>query len=135
MQNEHQLDERLFQALPGVLIPNSRIKLLILPSAISKHFATQFDIPARITFLRKEALKNIGGHEVFLQKSFALGRLESAELVVVTISVLTTKEAWRGGWFMSLVGIGEEELFTLYLSQARESVVDGLRRERSSGGS
>jgi hypothetical protein len=136
MRSYPQLDEHFFQAFPGVTIADSGIRLLVIPTAVSKQLEVQFDIRARITYLRAETLKNTGHREVFVQKTFALSRLQPAKLlVVVTISLLATKDAWRGGWFMSLVPVGEEELFAEYLREARESVVAGLRAERASGGS
>jgi hypothetical protein len=87
------------------------------------------------TWGRAKALKGIGNREVFAQRSFVLEQLPSAYLLLATVSVLTTRAAWRGGWFTSLVPIGQEKLFAAYLAQARDGIVADLRAERASGGS
>jgi len=116
-------------------LPSTGIRLLLPDRKTSKRLETQLDIPARLTFVRKLALQGIGNQEVFAQKSFTVGRTEGGLLVVVIISLLTTKKAWRGGWVVFLVQPTEKEAFERFLHVARNGVVRDLRQERASGGS
>jgi hypothetical protein len=83
-------------------LTGSSIRLLVPTREASVRLERTLDIPGRLAFVRNLARQGIGDSEIFAQKSFVV-QVDPDALLIVTISMLITQHAWRGGWFMSSV--------------------------------
>jgi hypothetical protein len=112
-------------------IPGTRIALVIPSPEAELRLATQLDVAARLQAVCAEALRAAAaGAEVFGQRNFAIGGG-----IYLSISLLTSRQSWRGGWILYYCPPGEETAFVEYLEAARDAVVAGLRKERATHGS
>jgi hypothetical protein len=113
------------------LIPGTRIRLVIPGPDAERRLSIQLGIPGRFKAIRAHARRNLAAHaEVFAQRNYAVG-----SGFYLSVSLLTTRRRWRGGWLLFRCAAGWKEKLVEYIHAARDAVVADLRKERARHGS
>ena len=113
------------------LVPHTRIALVIPGPEAERRLSARLGIPGRFKAIRAEALRNLAlGAEAFAQRNYGLGGH-----FYLSVSLLTDRENWRGGWLLFHAPSGWEERLVKYIEAARDEVVTDLRKERAQRGS
>jgi hypothetical protein len=115
----------------SALIPGTGIRLIIPSPEAELRLSVQLDIPGRFKAIRSDALRDLApGAEAFAMRTYGVGGG-----IYLSVSILTTRQSWRGGWVAYLCPPGEETKLVAYLEAARDAVVADLRKERLQRGS
>jgi hypothetical protein len=112
-------------------IPTTRIELITPSHEAELRLSVQLDVADRFKAIRADALRNLEPNaEAFAMRNYGVG-----DSLYLSISLLTSRTHWRGGWLLFHCPPGEETKLVEYIATARDAVVANLRKERASGGS
>jgi hypothetical protein len=112
-------------------LPGTKIALVIPSPEAELRLSVQLGIPDRLKAVRTDALRTLtAGAEAFAQKNFGLGNG-----LYLSVSLLTSRQRWAGGWLLFHEPAGTETDLIEYIHAARDAVVADLRKDRATHGS
>jgi hypothetical protein len=120
-----------FSGCSFVPIPGTRIRLVIPSHEAELRLSVELGVADRFKGIRADALRNLTADaEAFAQKNFGLGNG-----LYLSVSLLTSRQRWAGGWLLFHAPAGTETDLIEYIYVARDAVVADLRQERATHGS
>ena len=123
----------------SIAVGSTGIRLLIPDKEAASRLSDTLNVPSRLATVRQAALRGTRSRgrdpELFVQDCLLVGQTEDGHPIHLLTSILTTRRAWRGAWFLAIVPVGEAEAFAQYLATARTALVTDLRKERAQHGS
>jgi hypothetical protein len=119
----------------SVPVANTGIRLLVPSKEAASRLSEALNVPSRLKAVRQAALRGIGDRELFVQDCLLVGLSEDDQPVHLISSLLVSKRAWRGGWFLIITPVADAAAFSEYLAASRAAVTADLRKERAQRGS
>jgi hypothetical protein len=136
LSNENQLPLDL-RGCHSIAVGSTSIRLLIPDKTAEQRLGAQLNVPSRLATVRQAAMRGTRSRsrdpELFIQDCLLVGQTEDGHPIHLLTSILTTRRAWRGGWFLAVIPVGEAEAFGQYLASAQPALIADLRRERLQG--